>query len=121
MMAVEDHPVAQAVILALLYLVGVEAVMFANELAMGPSDVPWAWMGVLWGALFAPTPIVAVVAAVLFAPPWRALRMLYGGSLVATFVVIELLWLSDSHLGPAVIAEAALSIAVLFIFRHYAD
>jgi hypothetical protein len=120
MVTVEDRPVGQAGILALLYLVTVEAVMFANELAVGPADVPWAWMGLIWGALFAPTLVVAVFAAVVFAPPWQTLRTLYGGTLVATLVVIEVLWLNKSHLGPAVITEAALVITVLLIFRHYA-
>jgi hypothetical protein len=124
MLKAEDNPVAQAVIVGGLYIVGVAALMFGNELAMGSLEIPWLWIAVWWGGLFAPTLVATVFAAVFVAPPWRRLKRLYGGALFATLGVIELLvlqvlWLNAANLGTAVIAEGVLIVAVLLTFWHY--
>lgn len=74
----EDKPLAQAFFLFLASGTGVGLVMRTKE-AIASAEVPWTWLWVLWGALFAPAMIVTVVSAAAAGPSWARLKMLYVG------------------------------------------
>lgn len=118
MRSIDDNPLGQAVIVACLYVLGVGAAMYGNEL-LRPVEVPWTWLWIFWSALFTPAVLATVLGAAATSPSWRRLKSLYGASVLFTLVSMELTLLADPHLAVIVLVVIGVSLMIFAAFKVF--
>src|SRR3954463_250653 len=113
MVHLRTRPIAQAVLLVMVYVGSSAVLMFANEVLLSGRELPWTWYTALWTVFCAPAALTTVFAAAQTCPAWRRLRVLYTVSLIGILSTMESLYVSDARMGTVSIAIAFLCVSIV--------
>ena len=105
------------------YLVLTAGIFYANERWLGDrsSDVPWIGYFLFWSVIWAPAPVVAILAAAAY-PVHRSLRVrLYLIAMSATAAVMATLALLGVHLYGSALGLTVVCASTVLVFRQIAE